>query len=397
MSTSVREAKWWSECVQSLRSDPLEIIAARFKVATEELCAALAEEGAGQAAERTPWWPEAMRMRATASLREIARRFLTEPRRIRRALARLNLRVGGRDIADDAGVAQLAGLRDVLGREPDAIVARMGKVIPEAVQGERKRLNIPAYVQRRRVRLSREDEAWIRGPKRGRRAKVHVEENLQVVRRPTRTDENAHRPTGWGVGHADPRPRFTGEAPFRPPRIDRDFFWSQGAEEMEKLLQPVRQRDGRQRIVRSEPPRPLAPESLSRPPVAPAAPPTRPTGLPSVVRRAPSAPVSNAPPLDTRAPAQMPLSIPPAGDLPSLPPVRPTPRTAPRPVMAAAGSATPAHTPAADLEWLVYVPGNETPLRVYAPDIVQAISAAGRIVPPDLLRLASVWRADDTQ
>ncbi len=384
MTTAMREAKWWADCVQALRSDALQDVADRFKVDADALRGELAEEGAGLAAERTSWWPEAMRMRASQPLRAIARAFCTEPRRIRRALARLNLRVGGRDIADDAGAAQLSGLRDVLGREPDGVVAKMGKVIPEAVQGERKRLNIPAYVQRRRVRLSREDEAWIRGPKRGRRAKVHVEENLQVVRRPLRTDENAHRPTGWGVGHADPRPRFAGETPFRPPRIDRDFFRSQGAEEMERLLQPVRQRDGRQRIVRSEAVRPLSPES--RPPVH-SSPPVAP--LPTV-RRAVSDSGAVAASL-SRASA-VPVSVPPAVERPRLPSVRSV-----RPLARTEPVSAPPVTEAVsgEAEWLVYIPGNETPLRVYAQDIVQAIAAAGRIVPSELLRLASVWRADE--
>lgn len=376
-TTTIREAKWWSDCVQALRSDPIEGVAARFKVEPEALRRDLADEGAGLAAERTSWWPEAMRMRSTQSVRAIARAFFTEPRRIRRAFARLNLRVGGRDIPEDAGVSQLSGLRDVLGREPDKVVAKMGGVIPEAVQGERKRLNIPAYVQRRRVRLSREDEAWIRGPKRGRRAKVHVEENLQVVRRPLRTDENAHRPTGWGVGHADPKPRFAGEAPFRAPRIDRDFFRSQGAEEMEKLLAPVRERDGRQRIVRSEAPRPLSPES--RPPVSSSPPVSAPHRTP----------VSTSPSLLRSAPI-VPMSIPPV-ERPRLPSLgaRPVARTAP------VTAALPVEAMSGEVEWLVYVPGNETPLRIYAQDIVQAIAAAGRLVPADLLRLASVWRADE--
>jgi hypothetical protein len=47
------------------------------------------------------------------------------------------------------------------------------------------------------------------------------------------------------------------------------------------------------------------------------------------------------------------------------------------------------------VEWVVSLPGNDAPVRVHAPDIVQAIAAAGRIVPADLLRLASVWRADE--
>ena len=323
---------------------------------------------------------------AAESLRAIARRFQCEPRRLRRALARLNLRVGGRDIVPDVGVPQLLGVRDAIGREPDSVVARMGGVIPEAVQGDRRRLGIPAYAQHRRVRLSREEEAWIRGPKRGRRAKVHVEENLQVVRRPTRTDENAHRPSGWGVGHADPRPRPSGEFQSRPPRLDREFFRAPAPDDLEKLLQPVRQRDGRQRIVRGEPIRGAGDSLAPAPPEVPmsrremySSPPVPPEPRRTPVRSLPAVVVKPSEPAPAASAGVSVASTP-----PRLPRVS-------RRVVEAPIPATPVR---AD-EWLVYVPGNDTPLRVYAPDIVQAISAASRIVPPDLLRLASVWRAEE--
>ena len=403
----IREATWWRDCVDALRSEPLASLSVRFSVEEVALCEALALESAGLPADKAVWWPEALRMRAASSLRAIARTFHTDPRRLRRALARTGLRVGGREITEHAGVPQLSGLRDVLGREPDRAVAKMGGVIPEAVQGERVRLNIPAYVQRRRVRLSREEEDWIRGPKRGRRAKVHVEDNLQVVRRPTRTDENAHRPSGWGVGFADPRPRPTSEVPFRSPRVEREFFRSSGTDEMEQLLQPVRQRDGRQRIVRSEPPRTLPPDSTMRASVAPGSAtsvspagaanssPTTPSVVPGTRRIVTSR--ASAPPA---SPAAAPVDADVRPALPSLSGVARAPRAAVvRPVAVAPPPVAVAPPPVApalgDVEWVVSLPGNEAPVRVHAPDIVQAIAAAGRIVPADLLRLASVWRADE--
>lgn len=436
---SVREATWWNECVRTLRAEPLTIVAAQFRVDQATLAEALGVESAGMPAERSVWWPEALRMLGVVSIRAIARLFHTEPRRIRRALARLNLRVGGRDVVEDAGVAQLAGLRDMFGREPDRVVARMAGVIPEAVQGERKRLRIPAYVQRRRVRLSREDEAWIRGPKRGHRAKVHVEENLQVVRRPTRTDENAHRPSGWGVGHADPKPRTSGEFVARPPRLDREFFRSQAPEELERLLLPVRQRDGRQRLVRGESLR--GADSLA--PVADSG--LRKVASPTVVRRESMPTLGERPSVSHRQPSGEAERLPPVPVLirgaANAAPIEPRPllpRAQPRRAEASPNPASPAVAPAPSAfavapplpygaglvvpappvvampaavtpppappspravvtndEWLVYVPGNDTPLRLYAPDIVQAIAAASRIVPADLLRLASVWRADE--
>lgn len=362
----IREAGWWDDCVRALHREPLAEVAARFGVDAVALRGALVAAGAGGPAELAPWWPEALRLRATQSLRAIARTFGTDPRRLRRGLARLHLRVAGQDLEPGQGAAALAPFAEALGREPDGAIARRAGVIPEAVQGERRRLGAPAHVQRRRVRFSREEEAWIRGPQRGRRARVQVDDALQVVRRPARADEHAHRPSGWGVGHADPRRRDEPER--RPIWPERGPMRSEAAEELERLLQPVRQRDGRTRIVRSEPPR-----------TAPA--PTAEVRLEPAPRRR----MSEAP------------AAPLAPSVPEAPPVVAVRRRVARPVdPPAAPVESRAASEAEGAEWLVAVPGSSTPLRVRAPDLLGAIAAAGQIVSADTLRRASVWRADET-
>ena len=45
-------------------------------------------------------------------------------------------------------------------------------------------------------------------------------------------------------------------------------------------------------------------------------------------------------------------------------------------------------------EWLVYVPGQDEPLRLRAADIASAASIAAGMVPAKLLARASIWRAD---
>lgn len=162
-----------------------------------------------RAAQLESWWPEALRMLDDgASIREIARRLQTEPRRIRRALARTGVRAHGTDLYG-AGLPELSAQRERLGRQPDGIIAKLAGVTPEAVAGERRRLKIPAFVQRPQEplptvapvvspapvalpaapELSVDDEDWIRGPRREKRERQRINADaLTVVRRPTRAD-----------------------------------------------------------------------------------------------------------------------------------------------------------------------------------------------------------------
>ncbi|MBM4366528.1 MAG: hypothetical protein FJ102_09950, partial [Deltaproteobacteria bacterium] len=148
--------------------------------------ARMAPNGGGSVsggAECEPWWSSLLAaLGEGASIHALARRYGTNCRRIRRALARLGIRARGRDV-DPSGLGELAAFGPRLGKEPDSAIAKAAGVTPEAVQGERERLGIGAFKPQRRVKLTRDDEAWIRGPVRRRREKVNLEAELTVVRR----------------------------------------------------------------------------------------------------------------------------------------------------------------------------------------------------------------------
>jgi hypothetical protein len=141
----VREREWWTDFVHRLATEPLWSMAAEFSVDEEDLEAALAAEPAPDGALSAPWWPEVERRIAQgASLRDTARRFGTNPRRLRRNLARAGVRAGGHDIRE-FGVEALAPHLERLGVVPDQAIAQEAGVTLEAVQGERRRLKIAAF------------------------------------------------------------------------------------------------------------------------------------------------------------------------------------------------------------------------------------------------------------
>ena len=141
----VREREWWVDFIRRLATETLGSLAAEFGVDHEDLEAALAAEPTPDGALCAPWWPEVERRIAEgASLRDTARRFGTNPRRLRRNLARAGVRAGGHDIRQ-FGVEALASHLDRLGVVPDAAIAQDAGVTLEAVQGERRRLKIGAF------------------------------------------------------------------------------------------------------------------------------------------------------------------------------------------------------------------------------------------------------------
>lgn len=145
--------------------------------------ARMAPNGPGQGAEREPWWGQLLvEYAAGASLRALARQFSTTPRRIRRAMARTGVRAHGRQLSN-RGVPELVPFLARVGKEPDAVVARAAGVTPEAVAGERARLGLAPFRPAARAHLTRDDEAWIRGPVRRPREKTRVDADLLVVRR----------------------------------------------------------------------------------------------------------------------------------------------------------------------------------------------------------------------
>lgn len=369
----------WDEVLRRMPTERLASVAASIGLEEFELTAYLVVEGAGRPAEGTPWWPEALAMRAEGtSLREIARRFQTDPRRLRRALARQGLRVHGVDLAPGTGAEALVAVRERIGNEPDRVVAKAAGVIPQAVKGERRRLGLAAYWQRPRVRLTADDEAWIRGPKKLRRERFRPEPDvLQVVRRPqtrpgedlrpSRTDEGVRRPEPARVSPSRPHSEGPGRSFFRDDR------WS----EIERLTEPTQRRDGNRRLVRSpDVARPLTPSTVE----------------------------ANRRPEPESTPAV------PAAGLPGLPPVVGTRRlvTPPRPVgspvpreaapravtaVAVAPEVVPVQGPA-EVPWRIEVPGWENTVTVFATDIAGAVRKAAEKVPAHLLARSSVWRAD---
>jgi len=293
---SLRDQGWWTTMVERLRFESLASLSREYNVSADALEIELAKEGRTGPAQLAPWWPEARRLRMHISIREIARRFNTNPRRLRRALARTALRVGGIELRGN-GVPSLSEFRQELGRTADHRIAANAKVPVEAVQGERRRLHIPAFKPSAgygRSELSLEDEAWILGPVRPKREKPKTDAGIQVVRRPNQSDK-PQRPELEVVAAMAPeapaepttptrrvvRPAPTAaQAPVvaappanaptahpgdtamrtvvrptteseRPSRL-ASFWREKDRPSIDTLILPRRERDGRKRIIRSD-------------------------------------------------------------------------------------------------------------------------------------------------
>jgi len=148
----IHEASWWPDFVRKLDAVPLGDLARIYGVPASSLESGLLEIGPGKVIHEAPFWPELVRrLRRGGSLREAARRWKTNPRRIRRALARCGVRVGGLDLMGE-GLEELRPLRGQLGRIPDILIARKAAVPVEAVQGERRRLGIAPFRHRSQLR-----------------------------------------------------------------------------------------------------------------------------------------------------------------------------------------------------------------------------------------------------
>lgn len=142
---SVQQHGWWDDFVSRLAEESLFSLADEFGVNSGDLEAALVSASSPGAAVDAPWWPEVVRrVSAGESLRETARRFGTNARRLRRNLARTCVRVGGEDVRE-FGVEALAPFIDRIGQMPDAELAREAGVSVEAVQGERRRLGMGPF------------------------------------------------------------------------------------------------------------------------------------------------------------------------------------------------------------------------------------------------------------
>ncbi len=97
----------------------------------------MAKDRRDDSAETATWWPEFVRVYGTVSLRELARRFDTNPRRLRRAAQRSGL---------TSEPEALRSHLERLGREPDATLAADLGTTAEEIAGARRRRDIPPFV-----------------------------------------------------------------------------------------------------------------------------------------------------------------------------------------------------------------------------------------------------------
>ena len=261
---TVRDAAWWPSFLERLRDEPLEELAAEHGADPAALEAALAEASQGQSVTDSAWWPEAVRrIEAGGSLRAVARSFQTNPRRIRRGMARAGIRVGGSDVTE--GNPELAGIRARLGKEPDGDLAEAAGVSLEAIKGERRRLGIEAYRPPPRdpsprepsdplERALLEEEAGGKGPGRpkveARPRRPRVVEVPQIIRRPRSSSASRRLPTIKApvplADAAEPAPEADKEDRGGRRRIVRDSAASASLESRRKA------RRGRTRIVRRD-------------------------------------------------------------------------------------------------------------------------------------------------
>jgi len=96
----------------------------------------MSDDRRDESAETASWWPEFVAAYGTISLRELARRFDTNPRRLRRAAQRSGLTQEPESLR-----SQLVRL----GQEPDAALAESLGTTAEAIAGARRRRNIPPF------------------------------------------------------------------------------------------------------------------------------------------------------------------------------------------------------------------------------------------------------------
>ncbi len=393
--------------------------------------------------EEPPWAQVFARVIAGESIRSVALAFGTNPRRVRRALARAGLRVGGA-VVGAHGVAALASHRSRLGTAPDAQIARAAGVTPEAVQGERRRMGIAAFRPARRAApppitprvlpptlAARPPVAT--PPRMVRPPASQRGHDPVVVRKSPRDGEAvrritarlADRPEASPVAELPPRvargvTTFRANepvpvvAPFIPaftprPRTERE-------EELDRLLSvPRRDPDQRKRIVRAET-RPF--ELVSRPgPAVTPAPSRRSTNPawrtpdPAVLRELTARAEAEAPPV--RPAAAVPAGIhPPAIATPMVMAVvrqarpapaalPPAPAVAPPPVVAAppvtvrvAPAAAPLSVATTDTfagqVWAVHFEGLNEIVHICADDVVQALAVAHAWLPADCFPVVAI-------
>ena len=409
---TTRDGAAWTVLVERLANEPLAALAAEVEISVSELERRLTLADPGGSALRAPWWPEAVRrVMGGASLRATARCFGTNPRRLRRGLARAGLRVGGVDVRA-SGVPALEAYAAVLGTVPDGEVAAQAGVPQEAVQGQRRRLGVAPFFPERAVpaetppeprpRPTGEPVAKPRPRAREGRRPARAEASApQVIRRasPARMGR-----AGAGTLAPDAVPPKAavptlnkGGLPVLAPRSPETA--SGGERRRRRLVRPDRPdepegatggsrpaasaasaRHGAVRVVLAKEPT-LEPRAAAPRPQPPA---EEPAEARSAPRDGPSRPTAE--PRGGRQTAPPGSPSPDAGGAGGAPPHRAEADG----IEVAPAESVPAR---AETAWRVAVDGAVQPFVVFAPDLARAVALVARRLPETALRRVSVWEA----
>ena len=382
----VRNGAWWGAVIRRLEDEPLAAVSADLDVPVDELERGLVVADAGGSATDAPWWPEVVRaVVAGGSLRSLARRFDTNPRRIRRGLARAGLRVGGVDVRQE-GVPALRAFIDRLGAEPDGDIAALAGVPVEAVQGERRRRGIAAFRPAPAVRPVRV-EPPPPAPAPARPSRRRGWKNSAAAPAPTVIRRSTSRRA------AAPSPAVAESPSTRPTPVAQPSAMGALPTLQPRPVEPPAASSGRRRrrLVRPErptEPEPSEPSSVARRPSASLHGEVRQVQLPSAAEAPAALPAGPA--------AAAPVEAPDAS--PAAPP-DPAPVGSAVEALAAALMVAPAPAPVAPAAtrpsrrgWRVKIDGAEQPFLLVADDVGQAMELLRRRVGAQALARASVYR-----
>ncbi|GEM_PF-3195810 len=323
-----------------------------------------------RSAEGEPWWPEFVRDYGDVPLRELARRYDTNARRLRRAAQRAGL---------TTEPPSLRAIVHLLGKAPDAALAERIDVTTEVIAGARRRREIPGFVKE-----SVAPPLTVDAPE---PAPEPVEQPVETTPPPAprRRPRVVHDDTVVVVRRTQERQRDEVPVERRAPRLP-------GAPGPELPAAPAAPRR-RRRIVNTDarPEEPPAPTPAPRPARA------RPTSRHSVVRViTPTKPAATSKPAAEPKPPAAPKRAPAQVASTPVPEPRPEPveaRSAPLPKPPTSAPATPRVAPVAEpiplrapaepepvepqLWWArVLVDGAEQDLVIEATDLAQAASVA---------------------
>ena len=437
--SSPTEQEYWPELLERLTEEPVSTLAEHYGLKAADIDVALAGTSGDRPVQQEAWWPEVLRGHELGSLRQLARRFGTNPRRLRRGLARCAVRVGGETLSED-GVADLAVFRERLGQEPDGSLATEAGVTVEAIKGERRRLGIEPY------RMKPDVEEWGSKPPskrekpKPRRRWQDAPEPVIIRRAGSGRDgepEIGNAPAGPEVVVAPvverkDRPQLAGfrsvglgaeqSAAVAPaetandPRKRRRLVRPAASEEEQAKPSGVPTGFGRLPRLGGPPPvRMIEPDQAAIEALDPTPPPLvrvrktarkaeeTPPSLPAVPESPPE-PKATAKPAPKAMPTPKPTPKPkakvvakppgkpePAEISPSLP-LEPTPAASPQPAPPVASPVDDETSARGAFAWQVQLPGKTEPMLVLADDMDAALALASSHLGGEPLEGAKAWR-----